>query len=106
MRRAFLATSLWATALAFGACTVHQTDPTALTGPSGFATSLTITATPDRITQDGASSSKITVTARTTPPTRCAFIPIRLDMAVSGVLQDFGTLSGRNIVTGTDCTAN
>ena len=43
---------------------VHQDEAPSLTGPSEFALSVAITATPDSISQDGASQSAIVVLAR------------------------------------------
>ena len=42
-------------------CTVHKVEPPSLTGPSELATSIVITATPDTISQDGASQASIAV---------------------------------------------
>jgi PKD repeat protein len=83
-------------------CTVHQDEIPALTGPSEFALSIEVTATPDHIRQDGASQSTVVVRARGTNGQPVGALPIRLDMSVHGVMQDFGTLSERNIVTGSD----
>src|SRR5262245_17034699 len=90
---------------------VHQTEPTPLGGPSTFARSITVTATPDRITQDGSSQSSITVTASGADGRPLVGVALRLDMAVpctaaqsgcsGGFLQaDYGTLSARTVVTG------
>jgi PKD repeat protein len=86
--------------IALTACTMHRADaPPSLTGPSGAATSVTLTASPDSISFDGGSQSRITVTVfgpngkpLDRPPT------LRLDTFVNGVQQDFGTLSARTIV--------
>ena len=89
--------------VALGAgCTVHQTEPPTLTGPSEFALSLAVSVTPDIIYQDGASQSAIAVIARDANARPVSGLTIRLDMRVNGVLQDFGTLSARNIATGSD----
>jgi PKD repeat protein len=92
------------------ACTVHQTTPAAPTGPSTFARSVTMKATPDRITQDGASQSAVQVTVMGTDPITfksapLAGVTLRLDMAFGGQIVDFGTLSARTVVTGADGTA-
>jgi PKD repeat protein len=94
-------------ALAAGAaCTVQQSQTPSLAGPSGFAQSIRVTATPDSITQDGASQSAIAVTVQDADGRPASGVPLRLDMAVGGVIQDFGTLSARNVVTGSDGKAN
>jgi PKD repeat protein len=88
-------------------CAQHQSDEAPpLTGPSGPAQSVSITATPDRITQDG--QSKSTVNVKVFGPNGVAVrsIEVRLDMVVNGVLQDFGTLSQKTIVTGSDGQAS
>jgi PKD repeat protein len=82
------------------ACVVHKAEaPPSLSGPSGAATSVTLTASPDSISHDGGSQSRITVTVLgpngrpfDRPPT------LRLDTFVNGIQQDFGTLSARTIV--------
>jgi PKD repeat protein len=96
-RFAALAAALLATA-----CTVQQTDVPSLTGPSEFALSVLVTATPDRLNRDGASQSSIILTTRGPDGAPVGGVPLRLDMAVGGVMQDFGTLSARNLVTGSD----
>src|SRR5258708_789080 len=96
--------TLWAIAIAVGgsACGVHQTSAPSLTGPSGLATNLTVTATPDSITQDGASEATVVVIAHDASGRALGGLSVRADMAVGGVAADFGTLSARNLVTGSD----
>lgn len=88
------------------ACTVHQTEPPALMGPSDFALSIDVSATPDSISQDGASQSSIIVTAHDANGALKSGVALRLDMQVGGVTQDFGTLSARTVVTGSDGRAS
>jgi PKD repeat protein len=86
--------------IALAACTVHKADtPDGFIGPSGAALSVSVSATPDSISHDGGSQSRITVTVLgpngkplDRPPT------LRLDTFVNGIQQDFGTLSARTIV--------
>jgi PKD repeat protein len=85
-----------------GACTVHQSATPTVAGPSQLALTVTLTATPDRITQDGASQSSIVALAIGPDGQPRTGLPLRLDMQVNGVTQDFGTLSARTIVTGSD----
>jgi PKD repeat protein len=92
-------------AASFAACTVHKTEAPALAGPSEFALSLAITATPDSINQDGSSQSSVRVSAKGPDGRPISGLPLRVDMQVHGLLQDFGTLSARSIVTGTDGVA-
>jgi PKD repeat protein len=100
------AATLAGLALAVSACGVHQaTTPTA-TGPSTFATSVTMTANPDSISQDGASQSSIVVVARDASGAALSGLTVRLSTQVAGVAQDFGVLSARSVVTGSDGKAN
>ncbi len=73
-----------------------------LTGPSTFAQSVTVTATPDLITQDGQSQSAINVRVFDANGQPMSAVPLRIDMLVNGTLVDYGTLSTKSIVTGTD----
>jgi len=78
---------------------VHQDEAPSPIGPSEFALSVAITATPDSISQDGASQSAIVVLARGPNGAPISGVPVRLDIAVGGVVQDFGRLSAKNIAT-------
>lgn len=89
-----------------GACGLHQTEVPDLAGPSTLAMNLRITATPDAISQDGASQSSILVTVLDTSGRAVSGQAIRLEMRVGSTIQDFGTLSTKNIVTGSDGKAN
>jgi PKD repeat protein len=92
--------------LTLTACTVHQTEAPPVAGPSDLAHSSRIEALPDSINQDGGSQSSIRITAigpNGRPDTGVTF---RVDMAVETsqgtVPQDFGALSARTVVTGSD----
>jgi PKD repeat protein len=73
-----------------------------LTGPSEFALSVGVTATPDTLTEDGSSQSTIAVTTRDANGKGMAGVSIHLDMLLGSQLQDFGNLSARTITTGAD----
>ena len=45
-------------------CTTKETEAPALSGPSEFGQSISVTATPDRITQDGVSQARVEATIR------------------------------------------
>jgi PKD repeat protein len=90
-----------AAAVLAAACTVHQASSPSLTGPSELALSLNVTATPDSISLDGSQSS-VVVEAHDATGAAKVGVSLRLDIAVGGTVQDCGTLSARNIVTGTD----
>ncbi|PYR28644.1 MAG: hypothetical protein DMF92_13740, partial [Acidobacteria bacterium] len=103
MGKRFTVASAFLVALAFSAtCGVHQTEAPALSGPSELAMSVLPTAIPDSISQDGASQSSITVLVRDANARPIQGLAIRLEMSVGGTVQDFGTLSSRTIVTGSD----
>jgi PKD repeat protein len=95
--------SVLAAAFAATACTVHQADTAPpLTGPSGLAQSVTITATPDSITRDGQSQSAVVVRVIDASGQPAAGVALRMDIFDGGSLVDFGTLAARTIVTGSD----
>lgn len=89
-------------ALLGAACTVHQTEAPALSGPSEAALSFSVTASPDSISQDGRSTSTIGLQARDASGRAVSNVPFRLDIRVDGVAVDYGTLSNRNLTTGSD----
>ena len=101
VRRAALALAL----LTAAGCTVKSTEPPPLTGPSGLALSLNVNAIPDSISQDGGSQSSVKVTAIGPNGKGIAALPVRLDMFVGGVAQDYGSLSARSIVTNSEGVA-
>jgi PKD repeat protein len=94
---ALLLLALWT-----AGCTVKKTEPPVATGPSELATSITLTATPDTLTQDGASQSQIVAAVRDAHGQPLRGLEMRLDIALNGVVQDFGRLSAKNITTGSD----
>lgn len=51
-------------AVGIAGCTIDNQGAPPLTGPSGFALSVTLTATPDQLPRDGSAQSTITVTVR------------------------------------------
>jgi PKD repeat protein len=101
LRRAALALALFT-----AACTVKNNQPPPLTGPSGLALQLRLNAIPDSISQDGGSQSSIKITAIGPDGKGLAALPLRLDMFVNGTAQDYGSLSARSIVTGSDGVAS
>src|ERR1700754_5160974 len=102
MGRAFVVRLIAVRALAGSGCTVHDAENPGLTGPSEFATSIEVSATPDHVRQDGASQSTVVVRARGINGEAKAGLNLRIGMSVNGTAQDFGTLSARNVVTGSD----
>jgi hypothetical protein len=88
------------------ACTLKKEEAPEFAGPSEFGTSISISVTPDVIQQDGASQSVVTVTARGPNGQPLSNLPLRAEILVNGVRADFGSLSARNIVTGSDGRAS
>ncbi len=88
-----------AAAMIGSACTMKSQEAPALTGPSEFGTSITVAVSPDILTQDGASQSLVTITARDASGAPLRSVSLRAEIAVSGVRADFGTISARNLVT-------
>jgi len=86
-------------ALSVSACTVHKAEVPALSGPSGLGNNITITVSPDVLTQDGQSQSLVTITAIDGNGQPKPNVQLRADIAVGGVVTDFGRLSAKNLVT-------
>ena len=94
--------SLLALALFATSCTVQESEPPALAGPSELALSLGLQALPDMVYQDGVSQSTVTVEARGPNSQPARGVNLRVDMLLNGDSGDFGTLSARTVVTGED----
>ena len=94
-----IVTALLAVVAASSACTTKGQDAPPLSGPSEFGTSITMTASPDAINQDGGSQSLITITTRDSKGSPLRNVSLRTDIYVDGVHTDFGTLSARSVVT-------
>jgi PKD repeat protein len=91
------------TALALSmACTTSQTTVPPVSGPSELALSLRLVAVPDSINQDGSSKATVEVTAFDANGKTCSGLPVHMDTAVGGAIEDFGTLSARDVVTGSN----
>jgi PKD repeat protein len=84
------------------ACTLKEQEAPPLTGPSEFAQSITVSVSPDILSQDGASQSVITVTAKGPTGEPLRNVSLRNEIVVAGTAVDFGSLSARNVVTGAD----
>jgi PKD repeat protein len=76
-------------------------DAPPLTGPSELGTSITVTVSPDILTQDGSSQSLVTITAHDSNGKPLKNLSLRAEIEVGGVRTDFGSLSARNLVTDT-----
>lgn len=104
MTRAFLSRFLLLAAcvLAFHGCTVKQTETPPLAGPSEFALSFGVTATPDAISQDGGSSSTIALRAFDVNGKPKSGVTFRLDIFVGTTPVDYGGLSTKSVTTNGD----
>lgn len=92
-----------ATVVAVAGCTMKDQDPPDMTGPSGLSLSITVTATPDTIPQDGAAQSVVTIVARDANNQPVTNLNLRLDVVNNGQFaNDLGSLSSRNPTTGSD----
>lgn len=102
MRVRFCLTFAALASLVVAGCTMKSQEAPPLTGPSGLATSIELTATPGILSQDGASQAVVVVTARDANGQPIRNLALRAEILSDGVRADFGTLSARNIVTGAD----
>jgi PKD repeat protein len=91
--------------VAAAGCTVKKTEQPPLSGPSELSLSLSLAANPDTLTQDGFSQSQIVIRARDGSSQPVRSLAVRVDIAVDGIIQDFGRLSAKNVVTGSDGAA-
>ena len=85
-------------ALSLVAGCTQRIEPPSLAGPSTLARALTMTANRDTLFQNGVDFVDITVTS-TSPTGQPQTIPLRAEIMVGGVAQDFGTLSTKSPVT-------
>ncbi|MEO5742309.1 MAG: PKD domain-containing protein [Vicinamibacterales bacterium] len=88
---------------AFGTgCTIQDVARPPLAGPSEMSLSLVLTANPDVLSLDGASQTQITVEARDTNGQLAPNVPLRVQILADGEVTDFGTISARTLVTGSN----
>jgi PKD repeat protein len=104
MRKLVLVNSLVLVAAVAG-CTTKQTPTPPLTGPSEFALRLALQSVPDSIYQDGAAQASIQIEATGPDGRAVRALPLRIETEVGGLLQDYGMLSARTVVTGEDGVA-
>lgn len=91
-----------AAVVAAAGCTMKSQEAPGPTGPSTYAQAITVAASPDILSQDGASQSQVTVTARGPNGEPLQNLSMNVELRVDGALADFGSLSARNVVTGSD----
>lgn len=95
-----------AAVLALLGCGLSRMDAPTVTGPSELGLAISLTATPDTITQDGSSQSVVEVVARDALAQPLRGVTLRLEIFVNGVQADFGTLASRTLSTGVDGRAS
>src|SRR5688572_11723040 len=95
-----------AAALTSAACGVEGVNIPTPTGPSELGLSLEMSAAPDVISQDGVSTSRLTITARGPNGLPLGGVALRVDVMVPTdnglVVADYGTLTDRWPTTGSD----
>src|SRR6185295_15228959 len=69
-------------ATAVAGCTTKKVEPPAPSGPSELSTSLTLSASPDVLTQDGQSTSQIVIVARDANAQPIRGLSLRADIMV------------------------
>ena len=106
MVRRILTLTVLAAAVATAACTVADTQPPPLAGPSEMALSVMLSANPDVLSLDGASQSRIDIETRDVNGQAAPNVPLRLEILADGVVTDFGALSTRTLVTGSNGRAS
>lgn len=95
-----------AAVFAIAGCTLDKQQAPPLAGPSTFALSLQISASPDILSQDGHSQSAIDIVARDANSQPVRGLTLKVDTAVGGSIVDFGSLSARTVSTNGDGRAN
>lgn len=97
-----------AAVIGLGGCALDKQTAPPLAGPSELALSISLSVTPDIITQDGHSQSAIDIVARDANSQPVRGLTLRLDLVDpdSGAAIDFGTLSSRNVSTNGDGRAS
>jgi len=80
-------------------CTTKSQDTPPLTGPSELGLSLSISPNPDILVQDGASQSRVLISARDSNGKPKSNVSLIAEIFVNGVHTDFGSISQRSLVT-------
>lgn len=88
------------------ACTLKKQETPSLTGPSTLGTSVQLTASPDTLSQDGASQSQVAIQVFDSNGQPKRNVSMRAGIMVDGTYVDYGTLSARNVVTDANGRAN
>jgi PKD repeat protein len=83
-------------------CTMQETPIPQLAGPSELALRIAMQISPDSILQDGASQAVLNIEAANFDGRAARGLTLRIETTLDGVIQDFGTLSTKTVVTGDD----
>ncbi len=83
-------------------CTMTDIDPPPLSGPSELSLSLAISANPDVLSLDGASQTLVSIEARDSNGQPASNVPLRVQILADGQAVDFGSISARTLVTGSN----
>jgi PKD repeat protein len=102
MGRVLLSRLVVFASLSVSGCTLQQAEIPPLAGPSEFADSLSLSATPDSIVQDGFSQSSVLITARNVSGQGDSNVQLHLSLSVDGSPVNFGSLSAYTVYTGSD----
>ncbi len=81
------------------ACTTEKTEAPPLSGPSELALSVSVSATPSVLTQDGVSESRIDIRTRDANGQPAPNVGMRVEITLGGAIFDFGRLSSKSVVT-------
>jgi PKD repeat protein len=84
------------------ACTVKETPIPMLSGPSELALRIALQVTPDAILQDGSSQATLMIDASGADGRPMRNLSLRVATTFEGIVQDFGILSTKSVVTGDD----
>jgi hypothetical protein len=94
-------------AMVLGSCTVKETEAPSLAGPSETGLSVASSVSPDILDQDGLSQAVVEVVTRGPDGRPVGSIPLRIEIFRLGgaAPEDFGRLSNKTPVTGSDGVA-
>lgn len=93
-------------AVTLSGCALGTPSTPSLSGPSSLGLSLSVSASPDLMARDGVAQAVVSVVARDANGQPVRNLAVRVDVKIGGALGDLGTLSSRNISTGTDGRAS
>ena len=102
MNASFRLVALGLAAVFATSCTMKDQEAPPLTGPSELGTSVNVAVMPDVLQQDGTSQSVVAVTVFNASGKPAPNVAMRAEIKVNGQVVDFGNLSARSIVTGSD----